>query len=135
MAIAALLRLVRAGYVLAREGAFSLLDPEPFPFFPRTVIRIGRRIARRGVDRSDLAEGLTAAGLTIYGGRHAPYIWIRTPAGLSSWEFFDKLLGDAHVLGVPGSGFGPSGEGYFRLTAFGSREQTEEAVERIATRL
>jgi LL-diaminopimelate aminotransferase len=82
-----------------------------------------------------IAEGLTAAGLTIYGGRHAPYIWIRTPAGLSSWQFFDKLLGDAHVLGVPGSGFGPSGEGYFRLTAFGSREQTQEAVERIRTRL
>jgi LL-diaminopimelate aminotransferase len=82
-----------------------------------------------------ISEGLTAAGLTVHGARHAPYIWIRTPAGLSSWEFFDKLLGEAHVLGVPGSGFGPSGEGYFRLTAFGSRDDTQEAVERIKTRL
>jgi len=82
-----------------------------------------------------ISEGLTAAGLTVHGARHAPYIWIRTPAGLSSWEFFDKLLGEAHVLGVPGSGFGPSGEGYFRLTAFGSRDDTREAVERIKTRL
>jgi LL-diaminopimelate aminotransferase len=82
-----------------------------------------------------IAEGLTAAGLTGYGGRHAPYIWIRTPGGLSSWDFFDRLLDGAHVLGVPGSGFGPSGEGYLRLTAFGSRAQTEEAVARIRSRL
>jgi LL-diaminopimelate aminotransferase len=82
-----------------------------------------------------ISEGLTAAGLTVYGARHAPYIWIRTPASLSSWEFFDKLLGEAHVLGVPGSGFGPSGEGYVRLTAFGSRADTEEAVARIKNRL
>ena len=78
---------------------------------------------------------LPAAGLTVYGGRNAPYLWVRTPAGLSSWDFFDKLLADAHVVGMPGSGFGPSGEGYFRLTAFGSREQTEEAVARISARL
>jgi LL-diaminopimelate aminotransferase len=82
-----------------------------------------------------IAEGLSAAGLTVHGALHAPYIWIRTPNGLSSWEFFDRLLGDAHVLGVPGSGFGPAGEGYVRLTAFGSRAQTEEAVARIRTRL
>jgi LL-diaminopimelate aminotransferase len=82
-----------------------------------------------------IREGLTATGLTVYGGRSAPYIWARTPAGLSSWDFFDKLLAEAHVVGAPGSGFGPSGEGYFRLTAFGSREQTAEAVERIRTRL
>jgi LL-diaminopimelate aminotransferase len=82
-----------------------------------------------------IREGLIATGLTVYGGRSAPYIWARTPAGLSSWAFFDKLLAEAHVVGAPGSGFGPSGEGYFRLTAFGSREQTAEAVERIRTRL
>ncbi|MBI4271907.1 MAG: LL-diaminopimelate aminotransferase [Candidatus Rokubacteria bacterium] len=82
-----------------------------------------------------IREGLQAAGLTVFGGRNAPYIWVRTPAGLSSWDFFDKLLGEAHVVGTPGSGFGPSGEGYFRLTAFGRRDQTEEAVERIKTRL
>jgi LL-diaminopimelate aminotransferase len=78
-------------------------------------------------------RGLSEAGLTVYGGRNAPYIWVRTPPGLSSWGFFDKILTEAHVVGAPGSGFGPSGEGYFRLTAFGSRAMTEEAVGRIAT--
>ncbi|HEU5194021.1 MAG TPA: LL-diaminopimelate aminotransferase [Methylomirabilota bacterium] len=82
-----------------------------------------------------IRAGLQAAGLTVYGGENAPYIWLKTPAGLSSWDFFDKLLNEAHVVGTPGSGFGPSGEGYFRLTAFGSRAQTEEAIERIKTRL
>ena len=78
-----------------------------------------------------IAEGLRAAGVAVFGGRNAPYIWLRAPAGVTSWDFFDALLTKAHVVGVPGSGFGPSGEGYFRLTAFGSREQTLEAVERI----
>jgi LL-diaminopimelate aminotransferase len=82
-----------------------------------------------------IGDGLRRAGFTVHGGRNAPYIWVRTPAGVSSWAFFDRLLTQAHVIGAPGSGFGPSGEGYFRLTAFGSREQTEEAVERVATRL
>ena len=76
-------------------------------------------------------DGFRAAGLTVYGGENAPYIWARTPNGLSSWDFFDAVLERAHVVGAPGSGFGPAGEGYFRLTAFGSREQTEEAVDRI----
>jgi len=78
-------------------------------------------------------DGLTAAGLTVYGGRNAPYLWLRTPAGLSSWDFFDRLLNEAHVLGAPGSGFGPAGEGYFRLTAFGSPADAEEAVARVRT--
>ncbi len=82
-----------------------------------------------------IRTGLAAAGLTVYGGENAPYIWLKTPAGLSSWDFFDKLLNEAHVVGTPGSGFGPSGEGYFRLTAFGSRAHTEEAIARIKTRL
>jgi LL-diaminopimelate aminotransferase len=81
-----------------------------------------------------IRDGLAAAGFTVYGGRNAPYIWLRTPAGLSSWDFFDRLLADAHVVGMPGSGFGPSGEGYFRLTAFGSRAETAEAIDRIARR-
>ncbi len=80
-------------------------------------------------------QGLEATGLRVYGGRNAPYIWVKTPPGLSSWDFFDKLLNDAHVVGTPGSGFGPSGEGYFRLTAFGRREQAEEAVRRIKSRV
>jgi LL-diaminopimelate aminotransferase len=82
-----------------------------------------------------IRDGLVAAGLTVYGGINAPYIWARTPRGMSSWDFFDKVLAEAHVVGAPGSGFGPSGEGYFRLTSFGSRAQTDEAVERIRTRL
>jgi len=82
-----------------------------------------------------IGAGLAAAGFTVYGGRNAPYIWVRTPPSVSSWDFFDRVLGEAHVVGAPGSGFGPSGEGYFRLTAFGSRRETEEAIERIKTRL
>ncbi len=82
-----------------------------------------------------IREGLRAAGFTVYGGSNAPYIWLRTPAALSSWDFFDRLLAEAHVVGMPGSGFGPSGEDYFRLTAFGSRAETEEAIDRIRTRL
>ncbi len=82
-----------------------------------------------------IRDGLEAIGLTVYGGRNAPYIWVKTPGQLSSWEFFDKLLNDAHLVSTPGAGFGPSGEGYLRLTGFGRRDQTEEAVERIKTRL
>ena len=82
-----------------------------------------------------IREGLEAAGLSVYGGRNAPYIWVKTPAGLDSWGFFDKLLNEAHVVGTPGAGFGRSGEGYFRLTGFGDRASTEEAVARIKSRL
>jgi LL-diaminopimelate aminotransferase len=82
-----------------------------------------------------IREGLTAAGYTVYGGVHAPYIWLKTPVGTSSWEFFDRLLGEVYVVGTPGSGFGPSGEGYFRLSAFGQRENVAEAVARIREKL
>ena len=78
-----------------------------------------------------ICEGLTLAGYQISGGVNAPYIWLKTPKNMSSWEFFDYLLEQANVVGTPGSGFGPSGEGYFRLTAFGSYENTLEAIERI----
>ena len=78
-----------------------------------------------------IKEGLTRAGLTAYGGVNAPYIWCRTPEGVGSWEFFDKLLYTACVVTTPGAGFGPSGEGYIRLTAFGDADATVEAVERI----
>jgi len=78
-----------------------------------------------------LREGLGAAGFTIFGGVHAPYLWIRTQHGASSWEFFDRLLGEAQIVGTPGAGFGPAGEGYFRLSAFNSRANIEEAIERI----
>jgi len=78
-----------------------------------------------------IREGLKAAGITCYGGVDAPYIWLKTPEGLSSWDFFDKLLQECFVVGTPGSGFGPSGEGYFRLSAFGERSNVETAVARI----
>ena len=74
---------------------------------------------------------LSAAGLTIYGGVHAPYVWIKTPDGMDSWGFFDHLLNKANVVGTPGSGFGAAGEGYFRLSAFNSRKNVDEAMARI----
>jgi len=76
-------------------------------------------------------DGLKAAGYSVSGGVNAPYIWLKTPDKMTSWEFFDYLLANANVVGTPGSGFGPSGEGYFRLTAFGTYENTVEAIERI----
>jgi len=82
-----------------------------------------------------IRDGLESAGFAVYGGRNAPYIWFRTPAGIGSWDFFDRLLGEVQIVGSPGAGFGPSGEGYFRLTAFGSREHTEDAIARIRARL
>ena len=78
-----------------------------------------------------IREGLTDLGYTCFGGVNAPYIWLKTPDKMTSWEFFDHLLDKAHVVGTPGSGFGPSGEGYFRLTAFGTHENTKAALERI----
>jgi LL-diaminopimelate aminotransferase len=100
----------------------------------------GRKEVRAAVDfymenARLIRDGLRAAGFHVYGGENAPYIWVKTPPGLDSWGFFDRLLTEAHVVGTPGVGFGPSGEGYFRFTAFGGRDQTEEAVERIRTRL
>lgn len=78
-----------------------------------------------------IRDGLAEAGYTVFGGINAPYIWLKTPDRMTSWEFFDYLLEERNVVGTPGSGFGPSGEGYFRLTAFGSLENTKEAMERI----
>ena len=82
-----------------------------------------------------ITEGLKSIGLQVFGGVNAPYIWLKTPNGMDSWSFFDKLLSETHIVGTPGTGFGPSGEGYFRLTAFGNRENTEEAIVRIKTKL
>ena len=81
---------------------------------------------------SYILGGLKKAGFNVSGGVNAPYIWLETPNGMNSWDFFDLLLDKAHVVGTPGSGFGPSGEGYLRLTAFGDKDRTKEAVDRIA---
>ncbi len=78
-----------------------------------------------------IREGLKKAGYEVYGGVNAPYIWLKTPEKMSSWEFFDYLLAEKNIVGTPGSGFGPSGEGYFRLTAFGTHENTKKAIQRI----
>ncbi len=96
----------------------------------------GRRQIRQTIDyymsnADTLRQGLTRAGLQVYGGINAPYVWVRAPRGLSSWDFFNILLEKCHIVVTPGSGFGPAGEGYVRLTAFSSAEATQAAVERI----
>lgn len=78
-----------------------------------------------------IKEGLEEAGFTVYGAVNSPYIWLKVPDGITSWQFFDKLLEEVNIVGTPGSGFGPHGEGYFRLTAFGTKENTLKAIERI----
>lgn len=78
-----------------------------------------------------IREGLEKAGFKVFGGVNAPYIWLKTPDNMKSWDFFDKLMNEVHVVGTPGAGFGARGEGYFRLTAFATRENTQRAVERI----
>jgi LL-diaminopimelate aminotransferase len=104
------------------------------------LTREGRAESRAMVDAylanaRTIKEGLEAAGLRCFGGTNAPYVWARTPGGMSSWDFFDLLLAEAHVVTTPGSGFGPSGEGYIRLSAFGKRADTARAVERIQAAL
>jgi LL-diaminopimelate aminotransferase len=82
-----------------------------------------------------IREGLESIGITCFGGTNAPYVWMKTPNGMKSWEFFDKLLNECHVVGTPGSGFGPSGEGYFRLSAFGHKEDIKKAIKSIKENL
>jgi LL-diaminopimelate aminotransferase len=100
-------------------------------FTPEGRKQTGEQVAYYLENARRIREGLAAAGFRVFGGEHAPYIWMRTPPGLSSWDFFDQLLERAHVVGTPGSGFGPAGEGYFRISAFNSRENAEEAIQRI----
>ena len=110
-------------YVVQR-GAAAVYTPEGRAQVEETI-RFYRNNAKV------ILEGLRDAGLTVSGGENSPYIWAKTPGGMGSWDFFDKLLGEAGVVTTPGAGFGPSGEGYIRLTAFGGAEATAEAVERI----
>ena len=102
-------------------------------FTPEGQAQIKKTIAFYLNNAKVIREGLGKAGLTVYGGVNAPYIWARTPDGMPSWDFFDKLLRQANVVTTPGAGFGPSGEGYIRLTAFGDAQATVEAVERIVS--
>ena len=78
-----------------------------------------------------LVTGAKAAGLTVFGGVNAPYIWVQTPRGLTSWQAFDKILNEANVVITPGSGFGKNGEGYFRISAFNSRANADEVARRL----
>ena len=112
-----------ASYVVQRGAAAA--------YSPEGLAQTTAQVAFYMENARLLREGLTAAGFTVYGGVHAPYIWLRTQGGLSSWDFFDRLLADAQVVGTPGSGFGPAGEGFFRLSGFNSRENIEEAIARI----
>ncbi len=100
-------------------------------YAPEGLAQTQAQVAFYMANAHRLRDGLTAAGFTVFGGEHAPYLWLRCPAGLTSWQFFDELLTRAHVVGTPGAGFGPGGEGYFRLSAFNSRANVDEALSRI----
>lgn len=100
-------------------------------YTPEGQKEIAENIARYLGNAKTIREALLGIGLKVWGGVNSPYVWVKTPDGMTSWQFFDHLLYDLNVVGTPGSGFGPSGEGYFRLTGFGSAEQTREACERL----
>lgn len=100
-------------------------------YSPEGKEQLAKQVAYYMSNAAYVREGLREAGYTVYGGVNAPYIWMKTPDNMTSWEFFDHLLENANVIGTPGSGFGPSGEGYFRLTAFGTHENAVEALKRI----
>lgn len=100
-------------------------------YAPEGRKQTGEQVAYYMENARRLREGLGGAGFRVFGGEHAPYIWMRVPAGHSSWGFFDELLAKAHVVGTPGAGFGPSGEGYLRLSAFNERARVDQAIERI----
>lgn len=112
-----------ASYVVQRGAAAA--------YTPAGLAETSAQIAFYMENAKLLREGLAACGFTIFGGIHAPYLWIRTKDDASSWDFFDRLLNQAQIVGTPGAGFGPAGEGYFRLSAFNSRANIEEAIARI----
>jgi LL-diaminopimelate aminotransferase len=112
-----------ASYVVQRGAAAA--------YSPDGLAQTRAQIALYMSNAAALREGLAAAGFTVYGGVHAPYIWLETPGRMKSWDFFDQLLTQAQVVGTPGAGFGPAGEGYFRLSAFNSRANVGEALGRI----
>lgn len=114
-----------APYIIQRAGEAVYSDAGK--------AQLKEQIAYYMRNAATIKSGLQEAGFEVYGGVNAPYIWLKTPEAMTSWEFFDYLLEKANVVGTPGSGFGPSGEGYFRLTAFGSYENTVAALERIKT--
>lgn len=112
-----------APYIVQRAGE-AIYSPEG-------QAQVTEQIAYYMHNAKLIREGLIQAGFEVYGGIDAPYIWLKVPTGMDSWGFFDYLLNEVEIVGTPGAGFGPCGEGYFRLTAFGTRENTERAIERI----
>ena len=109
---------------IAQEGGLAVLS------------KTGQRECQKIIDyymenARIIREGLRRIGLTVFGGENAPYIWLKVPGNMSSWDFFEKLLIQTHVVGTPGSGFGSLGEGYFRLSAFGHRENIRNAMKNI----
>ena len=100
-------------------------------YTPEGKAQIQETIAYYMENARIMRQALTKVGLKVYGGENAPYIWLKTPSGTTSWQFFDQLLHGPHIVGTPGVGFGPAGEGYFRLTAFGTREDCIEAMDRL----
>ena len=112
-----------APYIVQRAGEAV--------YSPEGKAQLKEQIAYYMRNAKTILEGLSAAGFSVSGGKNAPYIWLKTPDGLSSWKFFDKLLYEVKIVGTPGVGFGPSGEGYLRLTAFGDRDDTLEAMARL----
>ena len=112
-----------APYIVQRAGEAV--------YTPEGQAQIREMVGKYMKNAHYILNGLKEAGYQVYGGVNSPYVWMKTPGGMTSWEFFDHLLETVHVVGTPGSGFGPSGEGYFRLTAFGTYENTVEAVDRI----
>ena len=112
-----------APYIVQRAGEAV--------YSPEGKAQLKEQVAYYMRNAKTILDGLSAAGFSVSGGKNAPYIWLKTPDQMTSWEFFDYLLEKAHIVGTPGSGFGAHGEGYFRLTAFGSYENTLEAIERI----
>ncbi len=115
-----------APYIVQKAGAAV--------YTPEGQKQIKEQVAYYMRNAKYIYDGLKSAGYTVYGGVNAPYIWLKTPGKMTSWEFFDYLLGELNIVGTPGSGFGPCGEGYFRLTAFGSYENTKKAVDRIVSK-
>ena len=113
---------------IAQEGAVAVLSP--------VGIKENKKLVSYYMkNASIIRKGLLKLGFKVFGGENAPYIWVKNPKNLSSWEFFDKLLNEAHVVGTPGCGFGVSGEGYLRLSAFGHREDVEQAIKSIEKNL
>ena len=112
-----------APYIVQRAGEAV--------YSPEGKVQVKEMVSKYMKNAAYIYNGLKDTGYEVYGGKNSPYVWLRTPKGMTSWEFFDYLLQNANVVGTPGSGFGPSGEHYFRLTAFGSYENSVEALNRI----